>query len=344
MARPEGLPDLPLEHWDTLLREGYAIAAVARLSHLVEARGIEPRCPADAVAILRGARFQPEFVRTRVLWEARHVMRVLHGVSEPILLKGAAYAAAGLSVGRGRLTSDLDILVPREQLDAVEATVRSAGYRPKALGTYDERYYREWMHELPPYVHPERGIELDIHHTLLPLTGRLHPRVDLLFAGARVVERGFRVLAPVDMVLNCAAHLYQSEVHDGQKDLLDLYLMLSEFGAEAEFWPELEARAAAHDLCRPLYFALALCRDLLGCEAAARHLRTLRRCGGRGRWDSLLLPLARSLLEAFGPGRRTPWLAREILLAHSHAVKMPPGLLVKHLVRKSFVRPGKTGA
>ena len=336
MARPERLAELSLDEWDVLLREGFAIDALARLSYRVEERAIERRCPPDAIAILRGARHQPEFVQTRVLWEARHVRRVLHGVCEPVLLKGAAYAAAGLNVGRGRLTSDLDVLVPRERLDAVEAQLCRAGYQQKALDAYDERYYREWMHELPPYLHPERGIELDIHHTLLPPVGRLHPRPDLLFAAARSVPDGFRVLAPTDMVLNCAAHLYQGEVRDGQRDLLDLLSMLEDFGADADFWPELAERAATHDLCRPLFFALALCRLLLGCVVPERHWEALRRCGARARWDGLLFPFARTLLEGFGPGRRQPWLARQVLLARSHVVKMPPGLLVKHLIRKSL--------
>ena len=338
MARPEGLTELTAAEWDALLREGYAIQSLGRLSYVLQERTIEPLCQPDAVSILRGARHQPAFVQTRVLWEARHVRRLLRGVCQPVLLKGAAYAAAGLRVGRGRLTSDLDILVPRERLDAVEETLLAAGYQMKALDEYDERYYRDWMHELPPYIHPERGIELDIHHTLLPPTGRLHPRVDLLFASARTLDNGFRVLSPVDMVINCAAHFYQSEMHDGQKDLLDLHLMLQEFGAIADFWTHLEARARAHHLCRPLYFAVALCRSLVGCDVPERCLTTLERSGGRAPLDAVLMPLARASIEAFGPSRRAPWLARQVLLSHSHLVKMPPGLLARHLAHKLLVR------
>ena len=45
-----------------------------------------------------------------------------------ILLKGTAYAAAGLEAGRGRSIGDLDILVPRAALPDVERALLAAGW------------------------------------------------------------------------------------------------------------------------------------------------------------------------------------------------------------------------
>ncbi|WP_204329989.1 nucleotidyltransferase family protein, partial [Proteus mirabilis] len=45
-----------------------------------------------------------------------------------VLLKGTAFAAAGLSPARGRNIGDLDILVPRDRLDEVEAALLAAGW------------------------------------------------------------------------------------------------------------------------------------------------------------------------------------------------------------------------
>jgi hypothetical protein len=65
------------------------------------------------------------------------------------------------------------------------------------MDPYDERYYREWIHELPPLRFPGRFLELDLHHTILPLTGRIQPDSAALLEASNPVEgTGFRVLCP----------------------------------------------------------------------------------------------------------------------------------------------------
>ncbi|MDT1852626.1 nucleotidyltransferase family protein, partial [Acinetobacter baumannii] len=101
-----------------------------------------------------------------------------------ILLKGSAYAMAGLDAGRGRLFSDVDILVPKPRLDEVEAALMLHGWASTHLDPYDQRYYREWMHEIPPKVHVRRGISIDVHHAIMPETAADRPDPDLLRAAA----------------------------------------------------------------------------------------------------------------------------------------------------------------
>src|SRR3546814_3406600 len=84
-----------------------------------------------------------------------------------ILLKGTAYAAAGLKAGIGRSIGDLDIMVPCARLDAVEAGLIAAGWEWVKPDPYDDQYYRRWMHELPPLIHKERDRMIDVHHTIL---------------------------------------------------------------------------------------------------------------------------------------------------------------------------------
>jgi len=43
---------------------------------------------------------------------------------------------------------------------------------------YDQRYYRKWMHEIPPMTHIRRQTVLDLHHNILPETARLRTRAD----------------------------------------------------------------------------------------------------------------------------------------------------------------------
>ncbi len=60
---------------------------------------------------------------------------------------------------------------------------------------YDDLYYRQWMHELPPLVHGERGRMVDVHHTILPLTARPTPDAQALIADAEGWTAGWRCCA-----------------------------------------------------------------------------------------------------------------------------------------------------
>ena len=64
-----------------------------------------------------------------VRWELVQLSRTLAGLDGPVLLlKGAAYAAAGLPPAAGRLFTDIDLLVPKAQIDATEAALMLAGW------------------------------------------------------------------------------------------------------------------------------------------------------------------------------------------------------------------------
>ena len=66
--------------------------------------------------------------RTQALWEAEMARRALAPLGVPvILLKGTAFHAADLDAATGRSVGDLDILVPRDSLDAVEAALARGG-------------------------------------------------------------------------------------------------------------------------------------------------------------------------------------------------------------------------
>src|SRR5690606_29818819 len=124
--------------------------------------------------------------------------------------------------GVGRFSSDIDILVDRAELQLAEATLMAAGWEPMKIAAYDQRYYRDWMHELPPLRHGERGTVIDVHHTILPLTSRLKPDAARLVAAARPVDGVIHVLDAPDMLLHSAVHLFQDgEIRGYLRDLLD---------------------------------------------------------------------------------------------------------------------------
>ena len=108
-------------------------------------------------------------LRAMLLYELAEVRRALEGTDATLmLLKGAAYVVQDLECAAGRLPADLDILVRREELDAVEQRLLAGGWESEPLDRYDRRYYREWMHQVPPMRVPGHVMELDLHHAILP--------------------------------------------------------------------------------------------------------------------------------------------------------------------------------
>ncbi len=124
---------------------------------------------------------------------------------------------------------------------------------------YDQRYYRTWMHELPPMQHIKRQAVIDVHHAILPESSAARPDPEKLRAAARPLKEDAElyVLAPIDMVLHSATHLfYEAEPDHGLRDLVDLDCLLRQFGALPEFWSKLVGRAQELELTCPLFYAL----------------------------------------------------------------------------------------
>lgn len=328
--------------WNLLLRQARRESLMARLGILLEDADLLSSCPETVVETTRAAKAYVDFHHVRIRCEIRRITHALAGIdTDLIFLKGAAYMAARLPLARGRRMSDIDILVPQDELAAVEERLLQRGWQHQMLDSYDQRYYREWMHEIPPLRHPEHGIELDIHHALLPLTARVRPDPALLWQASIPVDMaGLRVLAPADMVLHSAAHLfYDGEIAGGLRDLLDLHQMLGGFGREAGFWQGLPERAARLELTRPLFYALRYCHHLLGTQipdevlAAVEHLNAPR-LPVRAAMDILIQSVLRPQL----PDAREAAVSAWLLYVRSHWLRMPPWLLGQHLSRKAWRR------
>ena len=158
--------------WTSLIALARAESLIGSLACRLEGLDL----PARVEALLEAARRDGESARVQALWESEMARRALAPLGVPvILLKGTAYAAAGLDAGRGRSIGDLDILVERPALADVERALLAAGWEWVKEDSYDDLYYRRWMHELPPLIHRERDRMIDVHHTILPLTARPKP-------------------------------------------------------------------------------------------------------------------------------------------------------------------------
>ena len=200
---PDSLAD---PDWSALIAAARAEQLLGSLAERLRNHAL----PRKTTQILAAARRESAHQRTRALWEAEMARRALAPLGVPVvLLKGTAFHAANLTAAAGRSVGDLDILVPRERMAQVEAALLAAGWeRMKEADGYDDLYHRRWMHELPPLIHRDRDRMIDVHHTILPPTARPTPDARALIADSVALESGLRILAPADMVIHAAAHLF----------------------------------------------------------------------------------------------------------------------------------------
>jgi hypothetical protein len=324
---PQAAAPLGPDQWTSLITAARAESLIGSLAHRLHGIAV----PTSVERLLEGARRDSDEARRQALWEAEMARRALLPLGIPIvLLKGTAYAAAGLAAGIGRSIGDLDILVPRTDLDRVEAALLAAGWEWVKEDAYDDEYYRRWMHELPPLIHKERDRMIDVHHTILPLTHRSRPDPTALIEGSQMLASGLRLLSPPDLVVHCAAHLIaDGDLSGGLRNLWDLHNLLEEFGGRANFWSDLDDRAARHQLGPTVRRAVRLASHIFGTPVPAEWQ-------DRGAFD--LLFKAR-LLARNGWGRPRRKGLRFAFYVRSHWLRMPPLMLARHLWTKSRRRP-----
>jgi hypothetical protein len=338
---PESLAGLSLSEWDVLVRQARAGDLLANLYLLLQERGLADAIPAQAREHFEWSRIFAERHSQAVEWEVSCIQKALAGLGLPlILLKGAAYVMAGLPRARGRLFADIDILVPKESLNQVEAALMLHGWATTHLDEYDQRYYRTWMHELPPMQHMRRMTSIDVHHAILPETAPLHPDPRKLRAAACRIEghADLMMLAPADMVLHSAVHLMHGELDHGLRDLIDIDILLRHFGAAPSFWATLVARAEELELARPLFYVLCNAKRLLHTPIPESTLKAAE-SGKPGRLTLAIMD--RCVPRALMPGHPSlsgilDPLARHILFLRANWLRMPPALLARHLFHKAF--------
>lgn len=344
LRTPARAAELDLAQWSSLLataRAANLVGALAdKLQGLAEAQALP--VPPAAARHLAGALQLAARQRLSVAWEAHCLQRALGGLGVPVvLLKGAAYVMAPGGLGRGRMFGDIDVLVPHDALGDVESALMLDGWVSAKADAYDQRYYRQWMHEIPPMTHIRRGTVIDVHHTILPLTARNAPDPAKIIARAAPVPGLplLRVPAPEDLLIHSVTHLvHEGELHNGLRDLHDIDGMLRGFGSEPAFWERLVANAAGNDLAGPLLLGLRLAQAIFDGPVPEAALVTLADAAAP-RWRRGWLPAVYA--QALRPPTRADAgaraaAARSAVYIRSHALRMPMPMLLRHLATKAW--------
>lgn len=333
----------PPINWELLLRQARAAGVMSRLAFFWKKFGLFE--PPEFVATHLNSADKYWLSQKRIVnWELYNLQQVFEQLELPlILLKGTAYSAANLNAGMGRVFNDIDILVPKQRLQDVKEGLKWNGWFPESLDSYDQNYYERWMHELPPMRHIQRGTTLDIHHNILPRTCTLCPDADLLLKSAvNIPGSSYWMLAPEDMVLHTASHLFWGgEFENGLRDLSDIDLLLREFSdKDSEFWQKLLDRAGILNLGKPLFYALRYSKKMLETPIPETAITASAIYAPRSLKIKMMDCLFLRALNPPHPTCNDKWtgLARWLLYMRSHWLKMPLYLLIPHLSRKAWLR------
>ncbi len=352
---PQSTRDLHANGWTALIATARAEQLIGTLAHRLKFESLPPK----VLKILDDAHSNAEYQRRSALWEADCAARALADYpGKVVLLKGTAYVAARLKAGEGRHIGDLDIMVAREDLPQVErALLEKGGWEWVKEDAYDDAYYRDHMHELPPMIHKDRDRMIDVHHTILPLTAGPTPDADGMLADAikpsplqgrglgegepnradlladsppsqpsPLKRGGLYTLSPADMAIHCATHLIaDGDLAGGLRNLWDMHCLLTEFAEEdSEYYATLKQRAEHHQLWPAVHRAARLAHELYG-TAIPKGWQSWSR---QDKW------FIRRLTARDGWGRPTRKITRLIFYIRSHVLRMPPLMLARHLWTK----------
>jgi hypothetical protein len=342
LLEPNRVPGLNNDQLNQLVSQARSSRLLASLAIELQNAGFDTQLPTTVNRHLQSAILIHEKQKRDLAYDSEKIKLVLNSIDEQlVLLKGAAYMLADLPVGRGRLITDIDILVPHHRIDEVEKTLNESGWESSHVSSYDDRYYRKWGHEIPPLTHRKRGTTLDVHHNILPPTAGPNVDARLLFDQLIEVKPGIFALSWQDMVIHSATHLFhEGEFHHGLRDLWDLDRMLRDFpGRDPQFWEGLVCRARELELAAPLFLGLAYAQQVFGTPLPDGIVEDA------GTWSGLLLrPVMDFLfLRALRPDHpqcKLPYtgLALSLLYLRSHFLRMPLYLLLPHLARKAWIR------
>lgn len=342
IRQPAALVNYSNAQWELLLRVARRGKLLGYLAARLEQDKLLDKIPLRAANLLRSSLIQAEKQQQTVSWELNRVLWALDNQNIPIIvLKGMAYQLLDLPNAAGRIFADLDLLVAKEDLEQIESALLKKGWQHHALTDYDEHYYRKWSHEIPALLHPERGVEVDVHHTLSSPLGKLEmDALPFRTASIQTEKKSVYTLNPVDLLLHCAINLFQNnELADDLRHLLDFNEILLFFSKQqASFQQRLVERANQLKLGKPLFYSLYFSRLLLHSSVSDQLEKKLKH---RPNWLVLgmmhyCVPLALLPQHPERSSKRAAF-ARLLLYLRSHWLRMPLYRLLPHLIYKSYL-------
>lgn len=333
--------------WNLAVQQGYATGMLARMYSMMKRHELLAHIPTQLSWHFSSAYLLFNAHRLDIQTEIHFITKALSfGHLKPVFLKGAAYHVADDVCADGRLCVDIDIYVDKGKIAEAEKLLKWQGWQGTKLDSHDEKYYRDWMHEIPALTHEGRGMVVDVHHNLVPLISKV--KLDgQHFAEKAILAKNNNeyVLADEDRILHSALHmLLDGEFDKGFRDLSDIDMLLRQNSeANPDFWHAIVARAESLGIARILYYALKHSAEIFKTPVPEYTFKKLSVYKANSWVDKLtnfcfsrvLVPNHESCTLSFHH------LCTKLLFLRSHWIKMPIHILIPHLFYKSFITPYK---
>jgi hypothetical protein len=196
-------------------RLGHAGAAgapaglLARLASPLRQHGLTGRSRRRRAGISKPPKRWPTSSSIAVRWELQQMRARWPNLDFPlIVLKGAAYVAAGLPAAAGEPVQRHRHSGAARAPGQVESALMLAGWHAMGLSEYDKRYYRRWMHEIPAAA-ARAARHGDRRAPCHPARYRALPSGSAKLRSRAVAVEGLpgiQVLAAEDRILHSATH------------------------------------------------------------------------------------------------------------------------------------------
>ena len=336
------LSQLTEKDWESLVLVAREGGVLGRLYYILGQHQLRESLPAFPRKHMLAASLYADRQADQVRFECQLLIDTLgeKHQKQHMFLKGAAYVLSQDPVQKGRTFSDIDMLVPKSKIDEVEQKLMRYGWFQDEKSDYDQRYYRKWIHEIPPLSHAVRGTVLDLHHNIVPPVSGRAPNLDVLWDTLVTDKNGVSYMAPAGLTLHSAVHLFfQEEFSHGFRDLSDLNILFSHHGSDMKYWQVLLQLADKTGFGREAFFAVKYCQYFFKTDIPEFVVNNLERHKpGRLKMKILdwcfrhvLVPHhSRCVEKGFS-------LANNLLFIRGHLLKMPAHILLYHTISKTIL-------
>lgn len=193
--------------------------------------------PATIMENLRGA-YHETVAKNMLLYSELHTVidAFRQAGLEAIVLKGAALAGIVYPNIGLRPMADIDLLVKKEELAAVERVMADLEYQP-TQGIKSQQRFRDNHFHLPPYTHVRKPMTVEIHWHF---TDNTDSDIRQWWERALLKDlRGCRILVPSaeDMLNHLSLHLFNHGYHKGfvLRCLCDIFQTVRQYGDEIDW-------------------------------------------------------------------------------------------------------------
>jgi len=316
--------------WSLLIQQARAAGLFATLYNQFLAEDLLPQVPLRVQKHLLSGQQYADKQKHSLLTELLTLESVFSDAPYPcVILKGAAYRCAGFNYARGRLFSDIDLLVPKQSLDDASRRLAAFGYVDGEMNDYDRAYYLRWSHQLPPKYNLLTGASLDLHHHIYPVASAEKLNIQPFFEQSALLDGSALRIPPASlMFVHACVHLfYQEESHKLQKDLIDLSMLFREVSSTQPILLQMAQQIGAE---KAVSYGLKMLDRIFAIELTAETKAWLATQPGHPR---LVICLLETLLQ---PTSKWHLLAHLGWFLRGHLLKMGPATLSYHLLAKSW--------